>query len=171
MDALYSPGISFENPGLARPAAPVRMRPWFYQETAIGPLTKVSKDTSWSADMQLHPYSPVWKRAYKDFNIERLGAFTNAMPNFEQLGEAPGPTNVGSSLTRDPLGFLSNAIAKGGDIATGYGNKMLQDATLKTQAAQSSINATFAQLSTANTWMIAVGISAAGIAAYFLFKK
>ena len=42
-DILYQPGISFRNPKVTKISAPIRTRPWFYQETAVGPLSAVNK--------------------------------------------------------------------------------------------------------------------------------
>jgi len=170
MDILYSPGISFENPQLVKTAAPTRLRPWFYQETAVGPLTIVSKNSAWSTDPQLHPYTPIWKRAAKQRNIDRLSAYANDMPSFSELGEAPGPTATESTTSRDPLGFLTNLISKTGDIATGVTNTMLQNANIKMQANQSLVTSRFAQIDSSYT-TIMIGVGAAGVLAYYLWRK
>lgn len=170
MDILYSPGISFENPQVVKTAAPVRLRPWFYQETALGPLTIVSKQVSFENDRQLHPYTPIWNRAFKERNMKRIGAYSNEMPNFQELGEAPGPTETQSTTARDPLGFLTNLISKTGDIATGVTNTMLQNSSIKMQTNQALIDTRFGQIDSANV-KIAVGIGAAGLLAFYLWRK
>lgn len=170
MDILYSPGISFENPQVVKVAAPVRLRPWFYQETAIGPLTMVSKKDVWENDRQLHPYTPLWNRMQKDRNVKRLMANSSEMPNFEELGEAPGPTAAQSTMSRDPLGFLTSFISKTGEIATGVTNTMLQNADIKMQTNQSLIATQFAQMDTSYLKIAAV-TGAVGLLAFYAWRK
>jgi len=118
-DELYRPGYSFENAPVVRFATKVKSQPWFFQDTAVGPLTAVSKLQPFWHDGVLHKYQPVWNRVAKMRNTERLGAYFTDIPTMEELGQAPPATSVSTTTSRSATGFLDNMITGLKYAATG----------------------------------------------------
>jgi hypothetical protein len=82
------------------------------------------KDDLWNGgSMQRFP--TVWRRSAKAMATQGLGVVGNRreLPSFNELGEAPGPTDAEtttSSTSRDFFGFLNNSIKTiGGVMAQG----------------------------------------------------
>lgn len=175
-DILYTPGISFKNPRLTKVAAPVRVRPWFYQETAVGPLSAVNKTRPLSASRTLNTYRAVWNRDAKIENMARLGAYFHAVPTAEQLGIGAAPaTDTDANTARDPLGFLTNMISQMGSAASATVDALKQREDQKTTSAmamvQSYTDQMMANVGGSNMPLIIGGVAVAGLAAWFLLKK
>lgn len=175
-DILYTPGISFKNPKLVKRAAPVRVRPWFYQETGVGPLSAVNKLKPLAESKVLNRRRAVWNRDIKVENAEKLGAYFHQVPSAEQLGlgEAPA-TGTTENVNRDPLGFLTNAINQISSAGTSVLTAMQRREDQKAQSAMATVqaykNQMMANVSGSNMPLILGGVAAAGLAAWFLLKK
>jgi hypothetical protein len=119
-DVPYRIGYSFRNPTLLKPVTRTRERPYFAMDWA-GSVTKKKEDLYKKGVLQRFPST--WRRSAKAMAVSGLGVVGNRreLPNFQELGEAPGPTDketVNSTTSRDWLGFLQNSIKDvGGFIA------------------------------------------------------
>lgn len=174
-DILYSPGLSFKNPQLTKTAAPVRVRPWFYQETAIGPLSAVNKTKPITANKVLHTRRAVWNRDIKVDNAERLGAYFQQVPSAQDmsLGEVPA-TGVQDVANRSPLGFLTSAFEQIGSAGTSVLTALTKREDQKAQGAMATIQSyteQFAQAGASNMPLIIGGVAIAGLAAWFLLRR
>ena len=133
----YKIGYSFRQPKLLKPVTVTRERPYFAMDWAIKGPSQVKEELYKKGNLQRFP--TVWRRAAKQMNVQGLGVVgkRREMPSFNELGEAPGPTDKGtttSDVGRDFLGFLSNAIKSvGGAVAQ---SQQLEVLRAQTQAAQ-----------------------------------
>lgn len=112
-DVPYRIGYSFRNPTVVKPVTRTRERPYFAMDWAIKGPAQVKEELYKKGTLQKFP--SVWRRSAKAMNVAGLGVVGNRreLPDFNELGEAPGPTDketVNSSTTRDFLGFLQNSI-------------------------------------------------------------
>lgn len=187
-DELYRPGYSFENSPVAQIATPASSRPWFYQNTAVGPLSKVSKLAPFWKDGVMHRYQPVWNRAAKMRNVNRLGAYFHDVPSISELGEAPPATGESASAVRTgDGGFLQNLqslFAGGADLLTvaaqgtqAVTGQLQKREEAKTQTAMAQMQGYLQQLSpfgssSGSNWVLWVaGIGAVGVAAYYMLGR
>ena len=119
-DVPYRIGYSFRNPDLIKPVTRTREQPYFAMNWA-GSVTQKKEDLYKKGTLQRFPST--WRRAAKAMAVQGLGVVgqRRELPNFQELGEAPGPTDVTtttSSTSRDVFGFLNNLITQaGGAIA------------------------------------------------------
>jgi hypothetical protein len=112
-DVPYRIGYSFRNPAILKPVTRTRERPYFSMDWAIKGPAQVKEELYKSGVLQRFPST--WRRSAKAMNVSGLGVVGNRreLPDFNELGAAPGPTDketVNSSTTRDFLGFLQNSI-------------------------------------------------------------
>jgi hypothetical protein len=119
-DVPYRIGYSFRQPRLVKPVTRTREQPFFAMNWA-GSVTQKKEDLYKKGVLQQFP--SVWRRSAKAMNVSGLGVVGNRreLPNFQELGAAPGPTDketVNTSTRRDWMGFLQNSIKDvGGFIA------------------------------------------------------
>lgn len=116
-DVPYRIGYSFRNPRLLKPLTKTNERPYFAIDWAIKGPMQVKEELYKKGTLQRFP--TVWRRAAKQMNVQGMGVVGNRreLPNFQELGQAPGPTDVptvNSSTTRDVFGFLDNMIKTAG---------------------------------------------------------
>ncbi len=135
----YRIGYSFRQPKLLKPVTVTRERPYFAMDWAIKGPSQVKEELYKSGKLQQFP--TVWRRAAKAMNVQGLGVVGNRreLPSFNELGEAPGPTDKAtttSDIGRDFFGFLQNTIKSvGGAVAQ---SQQLEVLKAQTQAAQQS---------------------------------
>lgn len=122
----YRIGYSFRQPQMIKTVTKTRERPYFAMDWAIKGPSQVKEELYQSGVLQRYP--TVWRRAAKTMNIEKLngnsgkgGVVGNRreLPNFQELGEAPGPTDkatTSSEVTRSDSGFLNNMIKMAGGL-------------------------------------------------------
>ena len=176
-DILYSPGISFKNPRVTKTAAPVRTRPWFYQETAVGPLSAVNKIRR--ADLAnskvLNPYKAVWQRSALQRNTDNIGAYFQSVPSAQQLslGEAPA-TSITATTNRDPLGFLTNLVSTIGNTGSSVLTSLQKQQDQKAQTAMATVQAYTNQMvqgAESNMPLVLGGVAVAGLIGWYLLKR
>lgn len=115
----YRIGYSFRQPKVVKPLTQTTKRPYFAMDWAAS-VNKRKEDLYKSGKLQKFP--SVWRRSAKAIAVQGLGVVGNRreLPNFQELGAAPGPTDketVNSTTTRDFMGFLQNSIKFiGGEI-------------------------------------------------------
>lgn len=177
-DVLYKPGISFTNPKMVKVAAPVRSNPWFYEEKGVGPLSASSKLRRWDGTTQLNRYTPVWNRAAKQRNMQKLAGNYQPMPSMQELGAAPPATAETTTTSRDILGFLSNALSVVGQGATGVMDVVTQQNIQKQQVAQAQTQSYMARFMNpfggstgGSTWLLLLGAGVLGVGAFMYFRK
>jgi hypothetical protein len=112
-DVPYRIGYSFRNPQIVKQVTRTRERPYFAMDWAIKGPAQVKEELFKSGKLQKFP--SVWRRSAKAMNTSSLNVVGNRreLPNFEELGQAPGPTDketVNSNVFRDVIGFLQNRI-------------------------------------------------------------
>lgn len=177
-DILYSPGISFKNPKLTKISAPVRTRPWFYQETAVGPLSAVNKikRADLSNSKVLRPYQAVWQRSALQRNTDNIGAYFQSVPSPQQLGlgEAPA-TSITTTTNRDPLGFLTNLVSTIGNTGSSVLTSLQKQQDAKAQTAMATVQAYTNQMvqGAADNKMplILGGVAVAGLIGWYLLRR
>ena len=177
-DILYSPGISFKNPKVTKISAPVRTRPWFYQETAVGPLSAVNKIRR--ADLAnskvLKPYQAVWQRSALQRNTDNIGAYFHEVPSAQQLGlgEAPA-TSITTTTNRDPLGFLTNLVSTIGNAGSSVLTTLQKQQDQKTETAMATVQAYTNQMmenvSDNKMPIILGGVAIAGLLGWYLLRR
>jgi len=125
-DVPYRIGYSFRNPVLVKPVTRTRERPYFALDWAIKGPTQVKEELFKKGVLQKYP--TVWRRAAKGKALGKLkgpgglgGVVGNRkeLPSFEELGQAPGPTDkktVTSETGRSFFGFLDNMIKTAGGL-------------------------------------------------------
>jgi hypothetical protein len=121
-DVPYRIGYSFRNPELVKPLTQTRTRPYFATDWAMKGPTQVKEELFKGGTLQRYP--TVWRRAAKAIPVKSLGVVGNRteLPNFQELGEAPGPTDketVTSNIYRDAMGLLQNTIKDVGGLIQG----------------------------------------------------
>lgn len=136
----YVIGMSFRNPRVVKPVTHTNMRPYFAMDWAAkGPSE--TKEELYSSG-QLRRYPTVWRRAAKAMTIEKLGDKVlnrKELPSFEELGAAPGPTDLvstTSTTSRGAWGFLDNLIKSTGEIIAQRQQLDIVKAQAQAQAAQ-----------------------------------
>ncbi|NRH21516.1 hypothetical protein HOO68_05755 [Candidatus Gracilibacteria bacterium] len=176
-DVLYQPGISFRNPKIVRPATSIKSQPWFEGEQVPGPLSASSKLRRWDLRPNLSRYSPVWNRAMKQRNMEKLGAYFHDIPTMTELGQAPPATGETGSVSRSPLGFLDNLLKLGTNVATGVTNVLQQRAEQKQQVAQAQAQTYYQSMMRPfgaggdSTWLWIAGLGVVGLGAVYFLKR
>lgn len=174
-DVPYRIGYSFRQPKLVKPVTRTNTRPFFAKEWAMKGPTQVKEELYQSGVLQKFP--TVWRRAAKEMNVNGLGVVGNRkeLPSFEELGQAPGPTDkqtVTSSIGRSVFGFLDNMIkTTGGAIAE---SQKLEIMRAQAQAPYTAIR--LPQFFTPGEgglgilgWTAILGVVGAG--AYFIYAK
>ena len=177
-DILYSPGISFKNPKLTKISAPVRTRPWFYQETAVGPLSAVNKirEGDLANSKVLNPYKSVWQRAALQRNTDNIGAYFQSVPTAQQLGlgEAPA-TSITTTTNRDPLGFLTNLVSTIGNTGSSVLTSLQRQQDAKTETAMATVqaytNQMVAKAEDNKLPLIIGGVAVAGLIGWYLLRR
>ena len=117
----YRIGYSFRQPQVVKPVTRTNERPYFAMDWAIKGPSQVKEELYKKGVLQRYP--TVWRRAAKSIAVNGLGVVGNRreLPSFEELGEAPGPTDketVNTDVGRSVFGFLENMIkTTGGAIA------------------------------------------------------
>jgi len=118
-DVPYRIGYSFRNPDIIKPVTRTREQPFFAMNWA-GSVTQKKEDLYKKG--VLHRFPSVWRRSAKSMAVSGLGVVGNRreLPNFQELGAAPGPTDketVNTNVFRDVMGFLQNSMKViGGEI-------------------------------------------------------
>jgi len=118
-DVPYRIGYSFRNPDIIKPVTRTREQPFFAMNW-VGSVTQKKEDLYKKG--VLHRFPSVWRRSAKSMAVSGLGVVGNRreLPNFQELGAAPGPTDketVNTNVFRDVMGFLQNGIKViGGEI-------------------------------------------------------
>lgn len=115
----YVIGESFRNPRIVKPVTSTHVRPYFSMNWAMKGPSETKEELYQSG--QLKRYPTVWRRAAKAMAIEKLGPVMNRreLPDFNELGAAPGPTDLvstTSTTTRGAFGFLDNLIKTAGEV-------------------------------------------------------
>lgn len=108
--APYKIGYSFKNPKVVAMLTHVRDRKFFETNWAAeGPTQK--KERMYQSG-QLNRYSSVWRRAAKGRTAYGLGEVVTELPSFNELGEAPGPTDkqTPAAPERSWWGSLANTL-------------------------------------------------------------
>jgi hypothetical protein len=118
-DVPYRIGYSFRNPQVVKSVTRTRERPYFAMDWAIKGPTQVKEELFKSGVLQRYP--TVWRRAAKGMAVNGMGVVGNRteLPNFQELGEAPGPTDketVNTNIYRDAMGLLHNSIKDVGGL-------------------------------------------------------
>jgi len=118
-DVPYRVGYSFRNPVQVKPVTRTRERPFFSVNWAMKGPTEVKKELYQEGVLQRYP--TVWRRAAKGMAINGMGVVGNRkeLPNFQELGQAPGPTDkvtTTSDTSRSVFGFLDNMIKTAGGL-------------------------------------------------------
>lgn len=117
----YRIGYSFRQPKVVKPVTRTNERPYFAMDWAIKGPSQVKEELYKKGQLQRYP--TVWRRSAKSMAVNGLGVVGNRreLPSFEELGEAPGPTDketVNTDVSRSVFGFLENMIkTTGGAIA------------------------------------------------------
>jgi hypothetical protein len=117
----YRIGYSFRQPKTLKPLTRTNVRPFFAMDWAIKGPSQVKEELYNKGVLQRFP--TVWRRAAKEMNVNGLGVVGNRkeLPSFQELGQAPGPTDkttVNTDVGRSMFGFLDNLIkTTGGAIA------------------------------------------------------
>lgn len=107
----YKIGYSFKNPRVVSPLTHTRDKKFFEVDWAVeGPTQK--KEKMYQSG-QLNRYSSVWRRASKGRTAYGLGEVVTELPSFNELGEAPGPTDKQSPAEpeRSWWGSLANTLS------------------------------------------------------------
>lgn len=115
----YRIGYSFRNPTVVKKLTHTRERPFFAMDWAIKGPAQVKDELFKTGILQRYP--TVWRRAAKAMAVNGMGVVGNRreLPNFQELGQAPGPTDketVTSDVSRSPFGFLENMIKTAGGL-------------------------------------------------------
>lgn len=118
-DVPYRIGYSFRNPQAVKSVTRTRERPYFAMDWAIKGPTQVKEELYRKGVLQRYP--TVWRRAAKGMAIRGMGVVGNRkeLPNFQELGQAPGPTDkvtTTSETSRSFYGFLDNMIKTAGGL-------------------------------------------------------
>jgi hypothetical protein len=118
-DVPYRIGYSFRNPELVKPLTRTRTQPFFAMDWGMKGPAQVKNELFQKGDLQRYP--TVWRRAAKAIPIKSLGVVGNRteLPSFNELGEAPGPTDkdtTSSTVDRGVFGFLDNMIKTAGGL-------------------------------------------------------
>ena len=120
-DVPYRIGYSFRQPKVVSPVTRTNTQPYFAMDWAIKGPSQVKEELYKKGVLQRYP--TVWRRSAKSMNVAGLGVVGNRreLPSFEELGAAPGPTDietVNTDVGRSVFGFLDNMIkTTGGAIA------------------------------------------------------
>ena len=114
----YRIGYSFRQPEIVKPVTQTNKRPYFAVDWAAS-VTKRKGDLRRRGVLQKFP--SIWRRAAKGKAIRGLGVVGNRkeLPSFQELGEAPGPTDTettSSTVSRGAFGFLDNLIKTTGSL-------------------------------------------------------
>jgi hypothetical protein len=114
----YRIGYSFRQPEIVKPVTRTNKRPYFAVDWAAS-VDKKKTDLRNKAILQRFP--SIWRRAAKGKAIRSLGVVGNRkeLPSFQELGEAPGPTDkatTSSEVSRGAFGFLDNLITTTGGL-------------------------------------------------------
>jgi len=118
-DVPYRIGYSFRNPQTVKHVTKTRERPYFAMDWAIKGPTQVKEELYQKGVLQRYP--TVWRRAAKGMAVKELGVVGNRteLPNFQELGAAPGPTDKETStstVSRSVFGFLDNMVKTAGGL-------------------------------------------------------
>ena len=118
-DVPYRIGYSFRNPRAVKHVTKTRERPFFAMDWAVKGPTQVKAELFKKGTLQRYP--TVWRRAAKGMAVNGMGVVGNRteLPNFEELGQAPGPTDKAtttSETSRSVFGFLDNMIKTAGGL-------------------------------------------------------
>lgn len=172
-DVPYRIGYSFRNPTMLKPVTRTRERPYFAMDWA-GSVDQVKSNFDKKGTLRQFP--TVWRRSAKSMAVAGLGVVGNRreLPSFQELGAAPGPTDVptvNSSVVRDVLGFLQNGITTiGGGILS---NQQLEIARAQAQGPYATSLPNFFTPSSGGLgaigWLAILGTLGAG--AYFYMKR
>lgn len=113
----YRIGYSFKEPDVVKPITFQRRNPFFTMTWAGRGPTDVQRDL-WASG-QTRRFPTVWRRAAKSQTSARLGEIRSELPDFTELGAAPGPTDSSGSGTveRNVWGSLANdLLTAGGEV-------------------------------------------------------
>ena len=115
----YRIGYSFRQPEVVKPVTRTNKRPYFAVDWAAS-VMKRNNDLKNSSKV-LAKFPSIWRRAAKGKAIRTLGVVGNRkeLPSFQELGEAPGPTDkatTSSEVSRGAFGFLDNLIKTTGSL-------------------------------------------------------
>ena len=113
----YRIGYSFKNPEIVKPLTFERRRPFFAMSWAGGGPADANS-AFWKSG-QVRRFPSVWRRAAKNNTSDKVGSVRAELPNFDELGEAPGPTSSSgaATTTRNVWGSLANDLLMMGGSA------------------------------------------------------
>lgn len=113
----YRIGYSFKNPEIVKPLTFERKRPFFAMSWAGGGPADANSEF-WKSG-QVRRFPSVWRRAAKNNTSDKVGSVRAELPNFDELGEAPGPTSSSgaATTTRNVWGSLANDLLTMGGSA------------------------------------------------------
>jgi hypothetical protein len=111
----YRIGYSFKNPSIFKPLTRTRNPFWQIHYEGKGPA-QIRKEM-WKRGI-LRKYPSMWRREAKANTVKGLGDIEKQeqeLPDFYELGQAPGPTKEQSSdaVVRSPFGQLLNVALTG----------------------------------------------------------
>lgn len=115
LDEKYRFGYSFKNPRVVKSVGDVKPYPWF--QVDWGTKGPIQTREELFRNGELNKYPAVWRRGAKRMHRSKLGDFERVeLPDFQELGQAPGPTSVQSTVNRGFWGSLTNVLTKTTDV-------------------------------------------------------
>lgn len=179
LDEKYRFGYSFKNPRVVKRVDNVKPFPWFEMDWATKGPTQVKEEMFRSGKLARYP--SVWRRASKRMHRDRLGDIDERiienrseferveLPDFQELGQAPGPTDKqGTTTGRDFFGVLTSTLTKASDILVAREQSKIAQAQAETSMRLSP--GMFYQTAQDN-WVWVVGGGLVLIGAYMLWRK
>jgi hypothetical protein len=113
----------------------------------------------------------VWRRASKRAHIEKLGVDSSLeMSGFNELGQAPGPTDKsGTTEGRNVWGFLENIATRAGDIVMQREQTKLAQAQAELQSRMQAMMPMVQEAVSYWPWILGIGVL--GVGAYMVARR
>lgn len=173
----YRIGYSFRQAGVTPTIERTSKRPYF----AVNWAESVdSKKKGLRGKGKMSRYPSVWRREAKRRTAQGL---MKELPDFQELGEAPGPTDkptTSSEVSRGMFGFLDNIIKTAGGLVSQH--QQLQ--IVKAQAGKPVISqyapstnlpvmgsTGYGESGTSDIWKWGAIVGIVGIGAYFIVRR
>jgi hypothetical protein len=165
----YRFGYSFKNPKVVKTPYRPKHDPWFKVEWASYGPTQVKEDI-WKQS-KLPEYPAVWRRASKRVHVEKLGIDGSLeMSGFNELGQAPGPTDKsGTTEGRNVWGFLENIATRAGDIVMQREQTKLAQAQAELQSRMQAMMPMVQGVVSYWPWILGIGVL--GVGAYMVARR
>ncbi len=116
MEPLYRFGYSITNPSVVV-TMKARKDPWFLVDWGVEGPTQRREQLF--REGRLVQFQPVWRRGAKRRSMNALGVLSQnsvELPDFNELGQASGPTDKEATVDRGPFGMLESTLTKAADI-------------------------------------------------------